>query len=310
MDFNRFDELTKALAVSTSRRQTCKVLLASALGVGSMGTAHADSIDQSTRDLILASPDCGNNSDGGIWQQIYNCLYRGITAQCFAGGYSRSRSNPWVLGLNPQLHHYTFFAGKRARGIECHYIWTQTTPDWWTLAWNVANNNPSRPQYNLRAQINQGILGMAINSVRTRTANQLHIHMSCIRLDVLNTLRNSTNIPTTPSAWTSANAVVTLPILPTATGRTQANFRVIRLNLGPGLMYLGQNLFQLLYNNIIRAQRRPSSDMQYQTLALAQVSSTGNQFYVINSEDFVPQSQNPYLPNSIGAGERLLNENC
>lgn len=299
MDSGQFDELTRALVNSTSRRQTIGLLFAGilggALGFGGIGAAQA-SENLRMPASVRCSPGCGKTSDtDSLWKAVQACQMN--AKACFAVDPSHPAGKyQWVLKHEKEANNYTLIAGERRTGIECSDIWEHTNPNYWDFAYQAAKKN-------LSSKLD---VGMAINSKSTRDFCQLHIHVSCIRSDVLKTLQNKKDIPTTPSAWTSTKALVKdLPILPTP-HRDKADFRVIRLSLSSEFTYGGKNLFQLLYEYVIKDQKRPADDMALQTLVVVPVPGTKDEFYIINSEDVGSK----YLRAGEGAGERLLNEQC
>lgn len=73
----------------------------------------------------------------------------------------------------------------RITGIEDPAILAPNAPNYWQAAWNSANL--------VQAAANRALpredLSLAINSIRGRSQNQLHIHIDCIRVDVRDALR-------------------------------------------------------------------------------------------------------------------------
>jgi CDP-diacylglycerol pyrophosphatase len=76
----------------------------------------------------------------------------------------------------------------RVTGIEDPQVLTTRLPNYWALAWSAAGRVlPSRVmQHRLH-------IGLAINSVEGRSQDQLHIHISCVRRDIVSTLYQDRN---------------------------------------------------------------------------------------------------------------------
>jgi len=288
MASSKFDELTKVLATSTSRRQTIKVLFASilggTLGFGGIGAAQAEgNCDQSpSTDL------CGNPTDNfGIWHdKIKGCVHSPGTC---TGEVDPSHIPPqWVLLHEDNKPNYTLFAGQRRKGIECPKILRMNAPNYWEFAWDAAKKH-------LKGQVKAGKIGLAINSRAARTECQLHIHVSCIQTGVrtqLDGYYKSGHIAPNPASWNSKKYV--RPLKYTVNGSSQTRtFRLLYLK------NLNQNLFQLLFDNVVSPN---SEDMAEQTLVVTE--RPGGGFYILNSMD--PSSS--FV--GTGFGEGLLDETC
>jgi CDP-diacylglycerol pyrophosphatase len=279
MASSNFDELTKTLATSTSRRQTIKVLFASALGgalgLGGMGVPQAEGWSGvgTPGDNCDTGGLCGLDTDDvAIWKSIQDCVKNNKCSPLVV-----DHTSQWVLYEELKTN-YTLFAGQRIKGIECSKIWEHTDPNYWDFAWNAALKYLARTDR----------IGLAINSKYARTRCQLHIHVSCIRRDVRATLeKNDGSVAKEPSTWKSH----TLSLGGYA-------YRVLWLNLDHTFLYYGQNLFQLLWNYIVHPN---GEDMANQTL-VATVRPGGG-FYILNSM--------PGLSGGgTGFGEGLLDEAC
>jgi CDP-diacylglycerol pyrophosphatase len=300
VDSGKFDELTRALATSTSRRGMVKVLfmsvLGGALGMGGRSTTLADQVLLSPGGVICPNPPCGSRTDTDpLWQKAYDCLYKG--KNCPPAGHDTSGKKQWIIGTDSIGKNYLFIAGERITGIECHKIWDPGAPDYWTLAWEQAQR---------LLMGHKGKIGMAINSANTRMQCQLHIHMSCIRSDVqkaLVTAEGKGQIPMYPKTWDLSKP---LSLMTSMSG--PRNFLAFSSPKPSTLLVHGQNLFQLLHHMITSQQKRPDRDMQYQTLVVTQ--RPGGGFYILTSEEGTKTNPSPRLAGGIGAGEQLLNESC
>jgi CDP-diacylglycerol pyrophosphatase len=65
-------------------------------------------------------------------------------------------------------------------GVDDEQIFSAPFADLWSSAWLWSEKYPGKPA---------AITGLAVNSALARTQNQLHIHVSCVRMDVATTLR-------------------------------------------------------------------------------------------------------------------------
>ena len=122
MASSNFDELAKALANSTSRRQTIRVLFVSVLGgvlgLGGIGTPQAEGwsgVGAPGNDCTTGGVCGANNDNVSIWKSIQNCVQNNI---CTKGVVDHTRQ--WVLyqeGTEGLHKNYTLFAGQRIKGM-------------------------------------------------------------------------------------------------------------------------------------------------------------------------------------------------
>lgn len=289
MTSSSFDELTKILATSTSRRQTIRALFASILG-GTLGFGGMDTV-QAEGDCDQSPPTdlCGNPNDNfGIWgKNVKNCVQG--TGHCTAFKIDRSHTPPqWVLYHEDNKPNYTLFAGERRKGIECPKIWQMGAPNYWQFALNAGEKYLKHPHR----------IGLAINSRAARTECQLHIHVSCIQTEVRKQLDHyftHTKFALDPTGWKMKIQPLTYIVNGSSKKR---NFRLLYLK---NLDYMGQNLFRLLHNNVVAPN---NEDMADQTLVVVERQAGG--FYILNS---MPGLSGPTI-GGTGAGEELLDETC
>jgi CDP-diacylglycerol pyrophosphatase len=158
VDSGKFDELTRALATSTSRRGTIKVLFTSvlggALGFGGIGITQAVVVDPyKAIKTDQCTGTCGSTSDKDpLWCIAYRCIHG--KRKCF----KIDSAGEWVL-THPGGNNYTLIAGHRVTGIECHKIWDSAHPDYWEFAWQAAQKHLLPHHLDV---------GMAINSAHAR----------------------------------------------------------------------------------------------------------------------------------------------
>ena len=74
---------------------------------------------------------------------------------------------------------------RRITGIEDPQLLSPTAPNYWQAAWEARAFVAQR----LGRQLPREAIGLAINSVQSRTQDQLHIHVACLRPDVAAALR-------------------------------------------------------------------------------------------------------------------------
>jgi len=74
---------------------------------------------------------------------------------------------------------------RRVTGIEDPQLLSSRGPNYWQAAWEARGSFSQR----LGQQVPREAIGMAINSALGRTQDQLHIHVDCLRPDVVAVLR-------------------------------------------------------------------------------------------------------------------------
>jgi CDP-diacylglycerol pyrophosphatase len=131
---------------------------------------------------VAASP-VPNSHPNALWRVVHwlcrpdkALLDRSAPCLAFdrAGGYA----------VVPDPQHRTqilLVPTRRVTGIESPVLLQADTPDYWQDAWDA------RRFFERRAgrAVSRGQIGMAINSETSRTQNQLHIHVDCVRPGVL-----------------------------------------------------------------------------------------------------------------------------
>jgi CDP-diacylglycerol pyrophosphatase len=81
--------------------------------------------------------------------------------------------------------HYLLVPTVRISGIESSDLLSPSAPNYWAFAWQ------SRSYLNDAAGLSvpRTVVGLAINSADARTQDQLHIHIGCLRRDVIRALQ-------------------------------------------------------------------------------------------------------------------------
>ncbi|SPY79135.1 CDP-diacylglycerol diphosphatase [Providencia rustigianii] len=85
----------------------------------------------------------------------------------------------------------------KVSGIESPLLLTETSPDYFALAWNERESVSPTGQ----SPISDDKLALAINSQYGRSQGQLHIHISCLKPQVIQQLNQHTNAIT--SEWSA-----------------------------------------------------------------------------------------------------------
>ncbi|HEY2540184.1 MAG TPA: CDP-diacylglycerol diphosphatase [Stellaceae bacterium] len=161
----------------------------------------------------------------------------------------------------------------RVTGIEDKQIFLPPVVDFWTYGWQQARLLVKRPAADI---------GLAINSARRRTQNQLHIHIACVLPAVARTLAdNSDRIGAEPA---TAAALVLAP--------AQHSYRVIKVSAGLGG---ADSPF-----NLVAAMPGAGGDMGSQSIAVVG-STTPGAYYVLDISDH---------GSSPGVAEELLDQTC
>lgn len=161
----------------------------------------------------------------------------------------------------------------RVTGIEDRQIFLPPVVDFWRYGWQQAQLLVKRPAADI---------GLAINSARGRTQNQLHIHIACVLPAVARTLAdNAAKIGPDPA---KAAALVLAP--------AQHSYRVIKVSDGLGG---AESPF-----NLVAAMPGAGGDMGAQSIAVVG-STTPGLYYVlgISARDAKP-----------GVAEELLDQTC
>lgn len=84
-------------------------------------------------------------------------------------------------------NHYLLIPTTRVDGIESSTLLKETIPNYFWEAWNSRNILIRAPGGNFTDET----IALAVNSKFSRTQNQLHIHMSCLRIEIREQLSES-----------------------------------------------------------------------------------------------------------------------
>jgi CDP-diacylglycerol pyrophosphatase len=166
---------------------------------------------------------------------------------------------------------YLIIPTTKVTGIEDPHIFATPVDDFWVFAWQQAQ---------IYVKKRAAETGLAINSEFGRTQNQLHIHISCVRRDVAQTLAANQqkfgDNPATPAAI--------------ALGLQNNVYRVIKV----------QSLVRRSPFDLVAAMPGAGSDMAAQSIAVIGAKTPGL-YYVL---DTYHHGADP------GAAEELLDQSC
>ncbi len=176
---------------------------------------------------------------------------------------------------------YLVLATADVTGIEDPQILKPGAPDYWGAAWAARKFVDQRAHLILPRED----IGLAINSRQGRTQNQLHIHVDCIRLDVVQKLR--AHAAEIGQSWAKLSFLI-----------TGHRYRARRVS---GADLAGIYPFRLLADEVPEAAK----DMGDQTLVVtgATFSDGSKGFYLLNDQ------ADPATGNTA-SGEELLDHDC
>jgi CDP-diacylglycerol pyrophosphatase len=168
----------------------------------------------------------------------------------------------------------------RISGIESPTILAPNAPNYWEAAWQARRFVDERAQ----RQLPRDVIGLAINSISGRTQNELHIHIDCMRPDVISALRE--HAAAIGPKWTR----FPVPL----SGHDYMAMRLDQATLAD------TNPFVLLADGVPGAR----ADMGHETLVVV-----GDKYH--GKDDFVLLAghANPATGN-WGAGEQLQDHSC
>jgi CDP-diacylglycerol pyrophosphatase len=168
----------------------------------------------------------------------------------------------------------------RVSGIESPQMLAPDAPNYWQAAWQARRYVDERAH----RELPRDAIGLAINSVDGRTQNQLHIHVDCMRLDVIAALR--AHAGAIGSQW----AKFPVPLV-------DHDYLAIRLEQTE---LTGLNPFVLLADGVPGAR----GDMGYFTLVVVGDTYHGKDGFVLLAGRANPATRN------WGSGEELQDHAC
>jgi CDP-diacylglycerol pyrophosphatase len=168
----------------------------------------------------------------------------------------------------------------RVSGIESPQVLEPDAPNYWQAAWQARRYVDERAH----RQLPRNAIGLAINSVDGRTQNQLHIHVDCMRLDVIAILRERAGA--IGSQW----AKFPVPLV-------DHDYLAMRLTQAD---LTGINPFVLLADGVPEAR----GDMGHFTLVVVGATYQGKDGFVLLAGHANPATRN------WGSGEELQDHAC
>jgi CDP-diacylglycerol pyrophosphatase len=168
----------------------------------------------------------------------------------------------------------------RVTGIESPEILAPDAPNYWKEAWQARHFVDGRAHRDLPRET----IGLAINSAFARSQDQLHIHIDCLRLDVMAALREHADAIGTNWAKFPTRLV----------GHDYMAMRINQTDLGP------TNPFILLADGVPGAR----DDMARYTLVVAGDNVQGQDGFIVLAGHAVPGT------GDRGSGEELQDHAC
>jgi len=150
---------------------------------------------------LLATGGCAHLSTydpNGLWkvvggQCVPNMRDTGKPAPCTRVNFDKRYA---VLKDIAGRAQYLLIPTDRVSGIESSQILYAGAPEYWVGAWNAGHFVDER----VGVQLTANQLGLEINSSAQRSQNQLHIHIDCMRTDIIDAL--AAHRTDAPGAWT------------------------------------------------------------------------------------------------------------
>ena len=227
---------------------------------------------------LAASPAAAADHPNALWRVVHDLCLRdarfiGQPAPCLAV----NRQGGYAVVPDPKGRTQVLLVPtRRIAGIESPELRRPGGPNYWQAAWTARRFVEARAGRSAPREA----IGMAINSAGSRSQEQLHIHVDCLRPDVQGALRAHT--PQIGPAWTTLRA-------PVAGQRWQVR-RLTGAELGT------RDPFKLLARGVTGAR----ADMARRTLVVAGATfgdgSSG--FYLLSRE------------GDAAFGEALLDHRC
>lgn len=200
---------------------------------------------------------------------------------------ARADSGYAVLADRKGGAHLLLIPTRRISGIESSILEEPATPNYFAAAWDARARLASLAGHALR----RDEIGLAVNPVRARSQDQLHIHIECLRPDVAAELRRAAgpHAPAAPRIGRTAHMGRAAHIWRPAR-IAGANFAILRL---AGADLAGYNPFRLLAAHV----REVKGSMGDYTLVVAGMHFGDGPGFAL-------------LAGTARAGELLLDSSC
>ena len=175
---------------------------------------------------------------------------------------------------------FLLIATGRLTGIEAPELLARDVPNFWQAAWDSRRFTEARA----KRKLGRDEIGLAINSVHGRTQDQFHIHIDCLRQDVVAVLR--ARAPTIGESWA--------PLGGTLAGHEYRAMRVRASELG------AVDPFRLLADGVPEA----AAEMGEWSLAVAGARFADGDGFVLLADRADPAVGN------VGSAEDLQDHAC
>jgi CDP-diacylglycerol pyrophosphatase len=157
--------------------------------------------------VLTASPSAASLPRDTLWRVEQACLLNhqttGSPFPCLevdlAGGIEHGFA---VLQAPFEQKHIVLMPTSRIIGVEATKLRNPGTPNYFQAAWNARHF----VQESIKRPLAWGDIGLAVNSRLTRSQDQLHIHIECVRQDVKLALARL--LPQVPTASWKSSAFV------------------------------------------------------------------------------------------------------
>jgi CDP-diacylglycerol pyrophosphatase len=249
-------------------------VLALALIVLATHATRAGGISQMLKGAEAAHPSA-------LWHVVHDLCVTDMTASGHAAPCVKvDLAGGYALLHDPEPGHSTQFLltpTRRVAGIESAQLQASGSPNYWQAAWSARGL--------LERQVGRSLpreaVGLAVNSAASRTQDQLHIHIDCVRPDVAAALK--AEAPRIGLHWRALR---------------NPSFPGFRARWAPG-PELGADPFKLLAH----ADPTARADMQNESLFVMGATRAGRPGFILVSRHDVP-------PADVISAEDLLDHSC
>jgi CDP-diacylglycerol pyrophosphatase len=259
-----FHRLTGFVRKAGKRRSTAFIVAAFA-ALGAAGCS------------VVAAAD-----PNALWQIVnFNCVpaarAKGDAGLCASVDLSKRFA---ILRDRVGVAQHLLIPTDRISGIESPALLAPDAPNYWADAWDARRYVEAALKKAKRAELADDEIGLEINSAMRRSQEQLHIHIDCMRADVVSALAPHRSDP--PHAWTPA----------TIDG---ARYRVMRVP-GPSFDF---NPFDI----VAAAQKSPEAMASQTILVTGAAPSTADAGWLIVDSGLDREG-------GTGSAESLLDHRC
>ncbi|EWM15226.1 hypothetical protein KUTG_05530 [Kutzneria sp. 744] len=216
---------------------------------------------------------CGdpNDKNDPLWNDVQYCIHGIVPPPPQLPPECLNKTAKYVVlhGKPENTRNYLLLPACRITGIECPFIWEADAPHYWNYAWNNAMPGGAVP-------VKYRSIGFGINSQDARRFNQLHIHMAGVQDSLqrrLHELENAGDITDNPTQWADLKYRVTIN-----GSQGDRTYRALVL------ASLDQNIFTLLYRNVVQKSHLKMVDQTLIVVPKKTNSGFVGTFYVLNSD--------------------------